>query len=126
MRVVYGMNPVRELLRSGAEGVTELWLAEGGERPRAFAELEKGARERGAKVRAAPRSKLDRLAGVTQHQGIVAVVADYRYRELDEILAAAGGVRAARRCSSCSTAWRTRTTSAPSSGRPTRWGPTAW
>ena len=90
MRVVYGMNPVRELLRSGADGVTELWLAEGGERPRAFADLEKGARERGAKVRVAPRSKLDRLAGVTQHQGIVAVVADYRYRELDEILAAAG------------------------------------
>src|SRR5512137_751965 len=84
------MNPVRELLRAGAEGVTELWLAEGGERPRAFADLEKVARERGAKVRVAPRSKLDRLAGVTQHQGIVAVVADYRYRELDEILAAAG------------------------------------
>jgi 23S rRNA (guanosine2251-2'-O)-methyltransferase len=90
VRVVYGMNPVRELLRSGADGVTELWLAEGGERPRAFADLEKGARERGAKVRVAPRSKLDRLAGVTQHQGIVAVVADYRYRELDELLAAAG------------------------------------
>jgi 23S rRNA (guanosine2251-2'-O)-methyltransferase len=83
MRVVYGMNPVRELFRSGAEGVTELWLAEGGDRPRAFADLEKGARDRGAKVRTAPRTKLDRLAGVTQHQGIVAVVADYRYRELE-------------------------------------------
>ncbi len=89
MRVVYGMNPVRELLRSGAEGVTELWLAEAGERPKAFADLERAARERGAKVRAAPRAKLDRLAGVTQHQGIVAVVADYRYREVDEILAVA-------------------------------------
>jgi 23S rRNA (guanosine2251-2'-O)-methyltransferase len=90
VRVVYGMNPVRELLRSGADGITELWLAEGGERPRAFADVEKGARERGAKVRVAPRSRLDRLAGVTQHQGIVAVVADYRYRDLDEILTAAG------------------------------------
>ena len=90
MRVVYGMNPVRELFRSGAEGITELWLAEGGDRPRAFGDLERGARDRGAKVRTAPRTKLDRLAGVTQHQGIVAVVADYRYRELEEILAAAG------------------------------------
>ena len=60
-------------------------------RPRAFADLERRARDRGAKVRTAPRTKLDRLAGVTQHQGIVAVVADYRYREVDEILAAAGG-----------------------------------
>jgi len=89
VRVVYGMNPVRELLRAGAEGIAELWLAEGAERPRAFADLERGARDHGAKVRTAPRSKLDRLAGVTQHQGIVAVVADYRYREVDDILAAA-------------------------------------
>jgi 23S rRNA (guanosine2251-2'-O)-methyltransferase len=89
LRVVYGMNPVRELLRAGGEGIAELWLAEGGDRPRAFAELEEGARGHGAKVRTAPRSKLDRLAGVTQHQGIVAVVADYRYREVEDILAAA-------------------------------------
>ncbi len=89
MRVVYGMNPVRELLRAGGEGIAELWLAEGGDCPRAFAELEEGARGHGAKVRTAPRSKLDRLAGVTQHQGIVAVVADYRYREVEDILAAA-------------------------------------
>jgi 23S rRNA (guanosine2251-2'-O)-methyltransferase len=89
VRVVYGMNPVRELLRAGADGLAELWLAEGGERPRAFAELERMAKDQGAKVRAAPRQKLDRLAGVTQHQGIVAVVADYRYREVEDILAAA-------------------------------------
>jgi 23S rRNA (guanosine2251-2'-O)-methyltransferase len=91
VRVVYGMNPVRELLRAGADGVSELWLAEGGDRPKAFADLEREARERGAKVRAAPRTKLDRLAGVTHHQGIVAVVADYRYREVEEILAIAAG-----------------------------------
>jgi 23S rRNA (guanosine2251-2'-O)-methyltransferase len=89
VRVVYGMNPVRELLRSGAEGLAELWLAEGAERPRAFADLERAARELGAKVRTAPRPRLDRLAGVAQHQGVVAVVADYRYRELPEILQAA-------------------------------------
>jgi 23S rRNA (guanosine2251-2'-O)-methyltransferase len=89
MRVVYGMNPVRELLRSGAEGVSELWLAEGSDRPRAFAELERSAKDRGAKVRTAPRARLDRLAGVTQHQGIVAVVADYRYREVEDVLEAA-------------------------------------
>ncbi len=89
MRVVYGMNPVRELLRSGAEGLAELWLAEGSERGRAFAELERAARDAGAKVRTAPRPRLDRLAGTPQHQGVVAVVADYRYREVDEILAGA-------------------------------------
>ncbi len=90
MRVVYGMNPVREILRGAGEGLSELWLAEGGTRVAAFAELERLGRERGAKVRAAPRAKLDRLAGTDHHQGVVAVVADFRYAELHELLERAG------------------------------------
>jgi 23S rRNA (guanosine2251-2'-O)-methyltransferase len=88
MRTLYGVNPVRELLRAGGEGLSELWLAPG-ERSRALAELADAGRARGAKVREAPREKLDRLAGTDRHQGVVAVVADYRYRELDELLEAA-------------------------------------
>ncbi len=88
MRIVYGLNPVRELLRSGAE-LAELWLAEGGTRGAAFAELERLARRADAKVRNAPRAKLDRLAGTDRHQGVVAVVADFRYADLEELLAAA-------------------------------------
>ena len=89
MRTLYGVNPVRELLRAGGEGVSELWLAEGSERARAFEELARLGSDLGAKVRQAPRKKLDRLAGTDRHQGVVAVVADYRYRELDDLLAAA-------------------------------------
>ncbi len=88
MRVVYGTNPVRELLRAGGE-VSELWLAAGGTRGGAFADIERLARELGAKVHAVPRPKLDRLAGTDRHQGVVAVVADYRYAEIDDILASA-------------------------------------
>ena len=93
MRVVYGLNPVRELLRAAPAEVSELWLAEGGTRGAAFAELERLARTAGAKVRGAPRPKLDRLAGTDRHQGVVAVVADFRYADMDELLAraAAGG-----------------------------------
>ena len=89
MRVVYGLNPVRELLRAATGEVAELWLAEGGTRGAAFAELERLARGAGAKVRGAPRPKLDRLAGTDRHQGVVAVVADFRYAGLEELLAAA-------------------------------------
>ena len=89
MRTLYGVNPVRELLRAGGEGLSELWLLEGSDRGRAFADLARLARERGAKVREAPRERLDRLSGTDRHQGVVAVVADYRYRELDELLEAA-------------------------------------
>jgi 23S rRNA (guanosine2251-2'-O)-methyltransferase len=89
MRIVYGLNPVRELLRAASTAVSELWLAEGGTRGVAFAELERLARAAGAKIRAAPRPKLDRLAGTDRHQGVVAVVAEFRYADVDAILARA-------------------------------------
>jgi 23S rRNA (guanosine2251-2'-O)-methyltransferase len=89
VRILYGVNPVRELLRGGGEGLSELWLAEGGTRGPAFAELERLGRAAGAKVRAAPRAKLDRLAGTDRHQGVVAVVADFAYAALEDLLAAA-------------------------------------
>ena len=89
MRTVYGVNPVRELLRAGAAEVAELWLAEGRSRDGGLAELSRRAEQAGAKVRAAPRAKLDRLAGTDRHQGVVAVVSDYRYREVEDLLAAA-------------------------------------
>src|SRR6266540_3485034 len=88
MRVVYGLNPVRELLRAAAGEVSELWLAEGGTRGVAFAELERLARSAGAKVRAAPRPKLDRLAATDRHQGVVAV-AEFRYAAVGDLLARA-------------------------------------
>jgi 23S rRNA (guanosine2251-2'-O)-methyltransferase len=89
VRVVYGVNPVKELLRAGGEGLSELWLAEGA-RSGAVAELEAQARAAGARVKHAPRQKLDRLAGADRHQGVVAVVAaDFRYAEVEELLAAA-------------------------------------
>lgn len=86
MRIVYGVNPVRELLQAHGE-VSELWLQEGG--VRAAPELERLGRELGAKVRHAPRGKLDKLAETDRHQGVVAVVADFRYHELEELLEAA-------------------------------------
>lgn len=88
MRTVHGVNPVRELLRAAGEAPAEVWIAEGAERGR-LAEILRLARERGAKVREAPRQRLDRLGGTDRHQGVVAVVADYRYREVEDLLAVA-------------------------------------
>lgn len=94
MRVIYGVNPLKELLRAGGEGLDELWLAEGA-RSGAVADLERQVREAGARVKHAPRQKLDRLAGTDRHQGVVAVLsAAFRYAEVGGILqsAAARGV----------------------------------
>jgi 23S rRNA (guanosine2251-2'-O)-methyltransferase len=89
VRIVYGMNPVKELLRQGAEGLAELWIAEGA-RSGGVAELERQARAAGATLKHAPRPKLDRLAGVDRHQGVVAVLSgEFRYVEVGDILGAA-------------------------------------
>jgi 23S rRNA (guanosine2251-2'-O)-methyltransferase len=86
VRLVYGVNPVRELLQAGGE-ISELWLQEGG--VRAAPELERLGKALGAAVRHAPRARLDKLSGTDRHQGVVAVVADFRYSELEDLLAAA-------------------------------------
>jgi 23S rRNA (guanosine2251-2'-O)-methyltransferase len=89
VRVVYGVNPVKELLRGGGEGLSELWLAEGA-RGAAVGELERKARQAGARVRHAPRQRLDQLAGTDRHQGAVALLeGEFRYAEVSELLAGA-------------------------------------
>jgi 23S rRNA (guanosine2251-2'-O)-methyltransferase len=90
VRVIYGVNPVKELLRGPSPGgLSELWLAEGA-RSAAVAELEKAARAAGARVKHAPRPKLDQLAGSDHHQGVVGVLeGDFRYVEVEDLLAAA-------------------------------------
>jgi 23S rRNA (guanosine2251-2'-O)-methyltransferase len=88
-RIIYGVNPVKELLRGGGEGLAELWLAEGA-RSGAVAELETQARAQGARVKHATRQALDRLAGADRHQGVVAVLSGaFRYAGLSELLEAA-------------------------------------
>jgi 23S rRNA (guanosine2251-2'-O)-methyltransferase len=86
MRIVFGVNPVRELLQAGGR-VAELWLQEGG--VRAAPELEGLGRALGARVHHAPRPRLEKLAQSDRHQGVVAVVADFHYADLGEILDAA-------------------------------------
>lgn len=80
--VVYGANPVRELLRSAAP-VARLCLGSG---PYA-AELAAAAARRGVTVETADRATLERLAGSPHHQGAVAVGAPFRYAPLEALVA---------------------------------------
>jgi 23S rRNA (guanosine2251-2'-O)-methyltransferase len=80
--VVYGANPVRELLRSAAP-VARLCLGSGAY----AAELAAAAARRGIAVETADRATLDRLAGSPHHQGAVAVGAPFRYASLEALVA---------------------------------------
>jgi 23S rRNA (guanosine2251-2'-O)-methyltransferase len=79
--VVYGANPVLELLRS-REPLVRLCLGPG---PRE-AELAAAARTRGVPVETADRATLARIAGSQHHQGAVALTPPFRYASLDDLL----------------------------------------
>jgi 23S rRNA (guanosine2251-2'-O)-methyltransferase len=82
-RVVYGAHPVREALRAGR--VQALFVAEG-ESAGAIKEILDAARVAGVQPIPRVRTQLDALAHGGAHQGAVAVVGEYNYAQLDEIL----------------------------------------
>jgi 23S rRNA (guanosine2251-2'-O)-methyltransferase len=84
---IYGINPVREALQSGRRRPLNLVLAETSSSPR-LQELEREADRAGVPVVWKKRQDLDRLAGHSQHQGVVLEVEPFVYAELDDLLAA--------------------------------------
>ncbi|MBI4873183.1 MAG: 23S rRNA (guanosine(2251)-2'-O)-methyltransferase RlmB [Acidobacteria bacterium] len=84
MSLLAGIHPVREALRAG-RALDRMLIAKGTGGAR-IEELVRLARERGIPVRFEPREALDRLAGPGPHQGVVALGAAARYRELEEVI----------------------------------------
>lgn len=84
MEVLAGIHPVLEALRAGRP-LDRILVARGASHAR-LREILSAARERGIPVRFEPREALDRAAGGTPHQGVVAVGAAHAYAELEEIV----------------------------------------
>lgn len=86
-RLVYGKNPVAELLKSGA-GVDTVLLAEG-MAPAVASYYTALAKEAGATVKRVHPNKLRQLSGTESHQGVAAFASEIAYAEVDDLLAAA-------------------------------------
>lgn len=85
MDVIYGIHAVEEALRSRADGIEHIAVA----KDRKDAKLQKiidECRKKGVRIRFEPREQLERLAKGDRHQGVVAVVAEKKYADLDSIL----------------------------------------
>lgn len=80
---VYGRNPVRELLAAGRREVHELAVLPG---------LADAGWPAGVRVTVRSRDELGRLAGTSDHQGVVATVGPYPYAEPAEVLEGDGPV----------------------------------
>jgi 23S rRNA (guanosine2251-2'-O)-methyltransferase len=86
MQIIFGIHAVEEALAARGRGFEYVAVASG----RGDARLQKIAqlcRSAGVPVRTLPRDQLARLARSQSHQGVVAVVAEKKYSDLDDILA---------------------------------------
>jgi 23S rRNA (guanosine2251-2'-O)-methyltransferase len=83
--IVYGRNPVMELLRARRRRLHSLLLAEGAREKATLAEIVQLARSQGVEARQVPRATLDEL-GILSHQGVAAQVGTYPYVSLEAIL----------------------------------------
>jgi 23S rRNA (guanosine2251-2'-O)-methyltransferase len=91
-RVVFGLGPVRELLRSRRSGISVLWVSRARARRGAdpLADVIAEAERLGIPVEPREPAELDEAAGPgAVHQGVVAVAGAFHYAELEDIAARA-------------------------------------
>lgn len=86
--VVWGRNAVLEALR-GRRPVRRVMIAHGTQDKGALGDVVGLAQSRGVTVQRVPREALDRVAGNSHHQGVVALTTPYDYAEVEDILAEA-------------------------------------
>src|SRR5580700_5633656 len=84
--IVYGVEPIRELIAAAPASIRVLYVKSGDER-RFAAEIDL-VRTGGGRVEFADEAGLERLAGPTaRHQGIAALMREYEYAAIEQILA---------------------------------------
>jgi len=86
MQSIQGFHAVREALAASPRRIRKIVLAEGKSDPRAQ-EIVSLARIHGIPIYREPRERLARFGG--QHQGVVAELTGFEWRDLDELLAQA-------------------------------------
>lgn len=82
---IIGRHPVAEAIRSGRE-INKVWMNKEG---RGLGELLDLIKSHQIAVQFVPRKKLDQLSRSSQHQGVVASIAAYRYATISDLFALA-------------------------------------
>jgi len=85
--LLYGVNPLLEALRAGERVPPEIVIAEGARDARLH-ELIELARSKNVTIKRAPRASIDRAVGNNHHQGVMARIAEARYADTEDLLAA--------------------------------------
>lgn len=82
-----GVNSIMEALKSGRK-IYKIYIQEGREGKK-IEELTNLANSRGVYIQYVEKSRLDKMYTYTNHQGIVAEVANYEYSDINEVLESA-------------------------------------
>jgi len=85
MEFLYGLHPVQEALRSGSRQFDHVCVARERHDHR-LAEILDLCRKAGVKTRLEPREALTKLARTTGHQGVVAVVRERSFLDVEDLL----------------------------------------
>ncbi|HBO83865.1 MAG: 23S rRNA (guanosine(2251)-2'-O)-methyltransferase RlmB [Deltaproteobacteria bacterium GWC2_42_11] len=83
-RIIYGINPVTEGLKSHPEDFKEVIILSG-KTGKEVESVKKIASQNKIALKKSARQDMDRLARTQNHQGIVAVLKEFRYVDIDEI-----------------------------------------
>ena len=93
MEVLYGVHPVTEAIRSGSREFDHVCVARERQDDR-LQQVIDACREAGVRVRFEPREHLARLAKTPTHQGVVAVVRERAFADIEDLLPSALKVEA--------------------------------
>jgi len=87
--VLFGRNPVYEVLRAKRRRIDRLWVADGVQTKGNLRAALRLAEAQGIPVQRAPRRRIDALVGHSRHQGVALEAAPYPYADLGEMLSLA-------------------------------------
>jgi 23S rRNA (guanosine2251-2'-O)-methyltransferase len=85
MEIIYGINPIKVLLRQQQTGLEKVIIASG-RGGSALTEIIEAARQKKISLEFQNRQYLDELAGNSDHQGVVGLRQSFVYSDLDDLL----------------------------------------
>lgn len=85
MRIIYGINPVSEALKSHPEYFKDILVARG-KGDQASERIKRLAEQHDIKCRIVEKGEIERLAQTSHHQGIVGTLVEFKYADIEDIL----------------------------------------
>jgi 23S rRNA (guanosine2251-2'-O)-methyltransferase len=83
-KYIYGRNPVFEMLRAGGE-IDKIYMLKGANEG-SIRQITAMAKEKKIVITRTDEKKLTQMAGSKNHQGVIAMVTDFKYSTVDEMI----------------------------------------